>query len=111
MATQKGLETAIEFTKHVMTLSGAGIAFIATLEPGGLTCLQRGSLAASILMLGLSLGAGLFVWSRATVMLGKKQFDLDDRYLRIPGLINLISFGLGVLALGVMIVIKIFSDL
>ncbi|MGC1825734.1 MAG: hypothetical protein WA723_08855 [Pseudolabrys sp.] len=65
MAEKKGLESAVEFTKHVMTLAGAGIAFIATIDADSLGKLQRFSLFVALVALGTSLAAGLFVWSRA----------------------------------------------
>jgi hypothetical protein len=59
MSADKGLESSIEFTKHVMTLAGAGIAFVASLKLQNTAPIERISLAASIFFLAISLGAGL----------------------------------------------------
>lgn len=107
MATAKGLESAIEFTKHVMTLSGAGIAFIAALDLSGLSEYQKISFTISLVCLAFSLAAGLLVWSRATVMSSNRRYSLNDPYLRYPGIANLIAFGLGVVALGTFVFIKL----
>ena len=92
-----------------MTLSGAGITFIATIDTAPLGSVQRWFLGAALLLLAVSLAAGLMVWSRAAQMLSKKNYNLRDRYLEIPGLINILSFGAGVVSLGVCVAIKLFD--
>src|SRR5262249_51227814 len=109
MPVQKGVESAIEFTKHVMTLSGAGIAFVATIDVRPIGSAQRIALFAAMVLLALSLAAGLLVWSRAAVMISNQQYSLEDAFLKWPGLVNLFAFGFGVVALGVFIAIKIFG--
>jgi hypothetical protein len=109
MATLKALENSVEFTKHVMTLSGAGMAFVITLDLQKLANIQRISIAISIIFLAVALAAGLLVWSRATVMMAKSSYNLDDRYLKIPGLINLFSFAFGVVSLGAYVIIRLFD--
>jgi hypothetical protein len=109
MPTEKGLESSVEFTKHLMTLAVAGIAFLATLDVHTFSFAQRLLLAGATLLLGISLAAGLMVWARAAVMLSHRKYSLEDVYLRTPGLINLFAFGLGVAALGAFLVIKLFS--
>jgi len=109
MATQKGLESAVKFTKHVMTLSGAGIAFIASLDIHTIGYYQRIFLVASIVLLALALAAGLLVWSRAAMMLSARHYSLEDPFLKWPGLVNLFSFAFGVVALGIYVGIKLAS--
>jgi hypothetical protein len=107
MATEKGISNAIEFTKHVMTLSGAGIAFIATIDNKDICGWRRAFLAAALISLAVSLGAGLVVWSRAAVMISGRQYSLNDKRLKVFGLINLIAFFIGVLSLGAYVLVKI----
>jgi hypothetical protein len=38
-----------------------------------------------------------------------KKYNLRDRYLEIPGLINILSFGAGVGSLGIYVAIKLFG--
>ena len=42
-------------------------------------------------------------------MLAKKNYELNDRYLRIPGVINQTAFGLGFIFLCIAIAIKIWG--
>ena len=109
MPTEKGLSSSVEFTKHLMTLSGAGIAFIASLNASAMDPFQRVVLGLALVFLGISLGAGLFVWSRAVVMLSAERYSLKDKHLRVPGLINVVSFGAGVAILAIYVVLRLYD--
>jgi len=92
-----------------MTLASAGIAFIATIETKGLNQWRLIFLGVALTGLGISLAAGLFVWSRATVMISHRRYGLSDKHLKYPGLINIFTFGVGVLFLGAYVIAKIVS--
>jgi hypothetical protein len=42
-------------------------------------------------------------------MLGDENCDLDDNYLRVPGVTNLVAFGLGVVSLGLGFATHVFE--
>ena len=112
MATQKeGLQALIDFSKTLLALAGGSIAFI--VQPLiGPSPIWLGSLSIiALLFLAVSVVSGLFVFSGATVKLGHKDHDLEDRYIKIPGLTQLICLMLGFCFLSVIIIVKIFSHI
>lgn len=42
-------------------------------------------------------------------MLARKNYDLEDRHVKIPGMVNVISFGLGFFLLAIAVGIKVLS--
>jgi hypothetical protein len=102
MAEKDGLQHALEFTKFVIAIDTAliafvtGTSFLATIHSGW----ERCAITIVLTMLGLSLCAGLVVYMRAATMFSSANYDLADKHLRFPGIINVLCFGIGALGVG-----------
>src|SRR5262249_32576695 len=98
---KEGLQTAIDFTKFLLALAGGAIAFV--IQPsffagsGLLKVLCMGALV----FLSICVISGLAVFSGGCVMLAQKNYNLEDAHVKIPGLLNVFSFGIGFLFLAV----------
>lgn len=106
---KEGLQSSIDLVKYILTLSGGAIAF--TMQPsfyGESRFLKIVSLLCCISLV-ISIFAGMLVHSRGCVMLSKSNYDLEDKFLRLPGQINQIAFGIGIFALGISILVKTLS--
>jgi hypothetical protein len=51
----------------------------------------------------------LVVFSGSSVNLADGKYQLDDPWIKIPGIINVVSFGFGFVALAVAVAIRILS--
>lgn len=94
---KEGIEKAIDFTKYLLTLAGAALAFFVT-QIDRLVALSytwKGIVTLGAISFTFSIVAGLLVLMRASTMLAEEHYDLRDDSLRIPGLLNVISIGLG----------------
>src|SRR5581483_5128721 len=102
MAEKEGLNAAVEYTKLIITLDSGliafltGTTFVARLHTGS----EKLAIVAVLLLLGLSLCAGLVAYMRACTMLGSADYNLSDRYLSIPGMVNVVCFAVGVVGVG-----------
>lgn len=106
---KEGLTTALEFTKFVITLDTALIAFVT-----GATFLEHiGTLPAKIaviiilLVLAISIVAGILVYMRISTMLSEGKYDLGDSHLRTPGAWNVLCFGAGSGGVAILAVLQI----
>ena len=104
---KEGLQAAIDFTKYLLTLAGGAIAFViqpASLAGGCwtkvLSILALGSLFACVV-------SGLFVLAGGATKLAEGNYSLENRFVKTPGIINVVSFGLGFLFLAIVILIKV----
>jgi hypothetical protein len=102
MARKAGLDLALDFTKFIIALDGAliafltGASFLQTLNGPG----QRGVAILTLCALGLSMVAGILVYMRAATMASEGRYDLGDPHLRWPGVVNVLAFLIGSFALG-----------
>jgi hypothetical protein len=106
---KEGLQSAIDFTKFLLTLAGGGIAFI--IQPTqfeGDGWIKAFSFAALVL-LTICAVSGLFVFSGGSVNLADGKYQLEDPWIKIPGIINVVSFGFGFVALAITIAIRILN--
>jgi hypothetical protein len=106
---KEGLQSAVDFTKFLLTLAGGGIAFV--IQPTqfeGSGSIKAFSFAALVL-LTISAISGLVVFSGSSVNLADGKYQLDDPWIKIPGIINVVSFGFGFVALAVAVAIRILS--
>ena len=106
---KEGLQAAIDFTKLIMALAGGGIAPV--IQPNFFAnslCLKILSLAA-LFSLALCMSSGLLVLSGGAPMLATKNYNLESRFIKIPGLINVFSFGIGFLLLAIVIATKLIK--
>jgi hypothetical protein len=106
---KEGLQAAIDFTKVLLTLAGGAIAFI--IQPtyfAGSHCLKTLSILA-LVSLTVCVVSGLIVFSGGSVMLANKDYDIERNYIKIPGMVNVISFGLGFVLLAIAVAIKVIN--
>lgn len=104
-----GLQSSIDFTKLLMGLAGGGIALV--IQPsfyGDDDFLKILSIGA-LLFLSICMISGLVVVSGATMMLARKDYNLERRFILRPGLYNVFSFGLGFLFLAAVVVLKMLG--
>src|SRR5664280_2471897 len=102
---KEGLQAAIDFTKYLITMAGGAIAFV--IKPDYVGSADLKSLSIGVLvLLSISVVTGLLVVSAGSLMLGRGHYDLEDRYIKIPGLINVIAFACSFLLLALEVGIK-----
>jgi hypothetical protein len=94
---KEGLQTAIDFTKFLLTLAGGAIAFVIKPEFFGQSPLLKYISIAALVLLTVCVISGLFVFSGGCMMLARKDYNLERKYVKLPGIINVVSFGLGFL--------------
>lgn len=108
---KEGLQTAVDFTKTLLTLSGGAIAFI--LQPifYGDSPLLRTMAVLALLALAICVLSGLSVISGAGILLSQRNYDLENPYIKIPGLINIWSFAAGFLFVAILVAAKILGGI
>jgi hypothetical protein len=105
---KEGLQAAIDYTKYLLTLAGGAIAFVIqpTFYAAGNYQVKLWSMLALVFLV-ISVISGLFVFSGGSMMLSRKNYDLEFRYIKIPGLINVISFSIGFICVSIAVAIKL----
>jgi hypothetical protein len=106
---KEGLQSAIDFTKTLLTLATAAIPFV--IQPSffaGSSWLKFFALTALALFV-ISAGSGLLVFMAGAVNLADGEYDLENKYVKIPGQINVIAFGLGVLFVAAGVAMKLYN--
>jgi len=104
-----GLDSALEFTKFVITLDSGLIAFLT----GATFLASLGgrweiiSTLVSLTFLVASIVAGLFVYMRVATKLGAAEYDLSDPSLAVPGMINVMCFAFGAVGVAALAVISL----
>ncbi len=102
MARKAGLDLALDFTKFIIALDGAliafltGASFLQSLNGLG----QRSVVILTLCALGISMIAGILVYMRVATMASEGKYDLGDPHLRWPGIVNVAAFLIGAFALG-----------
>lgn len=109
MPEKEGLQSAIDFTKFLLTLAGGAIAFV--IQPN--TLAQSGWLKwlsiAALVLLTVCVISGLMIFSRGSVMLSEKNYRLADRHLAMLGKINVGSFGISYVLLAIVVGVKVIK--
>lgn len=110
MAAKKdGLDSAVEFTKFIITMDSGLIAFVtgttflSEVDPG----LGRYAVLLALAALATSLVAGILVYMRSATMLSEGKYALNDRHLMIPGQVNVWGFAVGAVAVAALAVIEL----
>lgn len=108
-ASKDGLQNALEFTKFIVTLDSALIAFVtgATFLAHVGSAWEKAAAILTLLALAASLCSGIAVYMRAATMFGAEQYDLSDRYIAIPGIANVVCFALGAIGVGCLAVFEL----
>jgi Co/Zn/Cd efflux system component len=98
--TKEGLESALDFTKFVITLDGALIAFVtgATFLTDITSGWEKAAALGALAALLISIAAGILVSMEIASKLSNGSYDLGDKHVKIPGMVNVISFALGAAA-------------
>jgi hypothetical protein len=107
---KEGLQSAIDFTKLLMALAGGGIALIIQPTFFAGSCWFKVLAVGALLFLAICVVSGLFVASAGAVMLANKNYNLEYRFLKLPGLTNVFTFGIGFLFLAVAVAIRLFES-
>jgi hypothetical protein len=110
---KEGLKGAIDYTKTLLGLSAGAIAYLvpplaANERPAFLTTVLA---LLSLIALVTCVLSGLFVISGASVLLSHRQYDLENKYVMIPGRINTFSFGAGFVLLSLYVAVRLFSPM
>ncbi len=100
------LEKTADLVKYLTALGTGALVFSAGLAKGDTAVSSPAGLLIilSWTCLGLSVVGGLMVLARIPIMLSEARYDLNDRYMIIPGRSQHLLFALGVIALGVALV-------
>lgn len=110
MPKKDGLDAALDFTKYMLAICGAVLAFL--LGSNVLPTLKSmpGKIALTIaaLLFAVSVGAGLFVLARGSTMLSEGEYSLQDAHIRIPGTINILAFFVAILCVAICVAIMIW---
>jgi hypothetical protein len=109
MPQKEGLQTAIDFTKYLLTLAGGAIAF--GIQPSffGTNAWLKTMALAALVSLVVSIIAGLMVYSRGCILLSEGKYKLEDDRIRFWGLINLLTFVFSFFLLAISVAVKIIE--
>ena len=112
MARKAGLDSALDFTKFVITLDGALIAFVtgATFLQDISSGLEKAAALIALAALLVSIVAGIFVAMGVATMLSDGNYDLAAKPVSIPGIVNVIGFALGALAVAALAAFELFLE-
>ena len=105
----EGIQSALDFTKYLIILAGGAIAFVIKPDFYGTDLLLKILSTFSIVLLIISAISGLLVLSAGCVMLSRGDYSLAKPYIKIPGLVNVVSFGFGFLILAIAVSLKIWG--
>ncbi len=113
-----GMVSALDFTKYLLAISGAVMAFLLSSETSktigsealktASSDLVKGVLSVALVFFSLSTLGGLLVLARGAQMLSDGDYSLEDRYLKIPGLINVFGFAIAFLCVAVVIAARVW---
>lgn len=101
-----GLDSAAQFLRYTLALATGALVFSAGLVKEGLSVPQfsRLFLIGAWALLVLAIVTGLLAFARIPVLLRASTYDIEDSYLVWPWRLHQITFGLGVVLLGVALV-------
>lgn len=106
---KEGLQSAVDFTKYLLTLAGGAIAFVIQPTFAGESYWLKVLSIASLVLLGICVISGLAVFSRGAVMLSEKKYSLNEGHIKWAGRVNVISFGLGFILLAIAVAMRVLS--
>lgn len=106
------LTTAVDYIKYTTGFGTGALVFSVGLASNAMKLPEssRWLLVMSWAFLAVSVVGGVLAYSRIPVMLAEENYDLEDRYFIVPGRIHQITFGLGVIWLGIALVLGIVSS-
>ncbi len=113
MPDKDGLASAIDFTKFIVALDGALIAFLtgASFLKQVDTSWEAAAVIVGLVLLAISLACGVLVFMRGSSMLSSRNYNLADPHLKIPGLLNVAAFTLGAVAVSLLTIISLMFEM
>lgn len=106
----EGVKAAIDVTKLLITLAGAGIAFVLSAAPSLSSGFSTAAVYVAIIALGISIASGLLVLFQSATNLSNRDYSLSGRLIQVPGIFNTVCFLIGVMAVGTIAISKIHTE-
>lgn len=106
------LTAAAEVVKYLTALGTGAIVFSAGLlnEKIFLPTSAKWFIFGSWCLLAISVLGGLLAGMRIPVLLSEEKYDLEDEYLKYPGLVQQVTFFFGVVLLGVALTVLLATS-
>ena len=107
-----GLLAGAEIVKYLMALATGAIVFSAGLlnDKVFLPSSAKWFILISWGALATSAAGGILASMRIPIQLSEQNYDVEDAYLKYPGMIQQVAFLLGILLLGVALSILLFQQ-
>ena len=101
------LTTGGDFIKYLTALGTGALVFSVGLidKDAALVGSAKWFIIGSWVCLAISVVGGILAYSRVPIMLAEGNYDLEDRYLTVPGRGQQVLFVFGVVALGIALVV------
>jgi len=111
LQSKDGLKQIVDLLKFTLALATGSLVFSVGLltENINLTCYAKHFLFFSWLALAISATAGVFAYMRIPMLIAKKDYNMRDKFMEIPGKIHHIAFVIGLLSLGIALAIALFG--
>jgi len=111
LASEEGLKQLIDLLKFTLALSTGALVFSAGLltEDIKLNFPAKCFLFLSWLALATSAAAGVLAYMRIPMLIARRNYDMRDKFMEIPGRVHHIAFVVGLLSLGVALVIGLVN--
>lgn len=111
LLSETGLKQIIDLLKFSVVIATGALVFSVGLlkENIKLNSYAKIFLLLSWLALAISVAAGVLAYMRIPTLIAKKDFNMRDRLMEIPGRIHHIAFGTGILLLGIALVIALIQ--
>lgn len=111
LQSKDGLKQIVDLLKFTLALATGSLVFSVGLltENINLTCYAKHFLFFSWLALAISVTAGVFAYMRIPMLIAKKDYNMRDKFMEIPGKIHHIAFVIGLLLLAMALTIALFG--
>ena len=111
LQSEEGLKQIVDLLKYTIALATGSLVFSAGLLSEDIKLLwwAKFFLFLSWLALATSAAAGVLAYMRIPMLIARKDFNMRDKFMEIPGRIHHISFVVGVLSLGVALIIVLIK--
>jgi len=111
LKSENGLKQIVDLLKFTIALATGSLVFSTGLltEDINLSCWAKLFLFLSWIALTTSAAAGVLAYMRIPMLIAKRDFNMRDKFMEIPGRIHHISFIVGIVSLGVAVVIVLIK--
>lgn len=108
---KEGLKAAIDVTKYTLAVAGAAIAFLISSDT--LKAISDGVAKTMVTLalagFGLSAIGGLLVLLQSASNLANADYDLNQAYIKIPGVVNILGLMVGFICATIFIIATIWT--